>query len=70
MVEHQIVALGVVGSNPITHPIFAPVAQLDRARASGVRGQGFESSLGYHAPYSAWQGHVSRINIFRQQSVF
>ncbi len=34
LVEHQVVALVVVGSSPITHPIYikqAPVAQLDRA---------------------------------------
>ena len=30
--------------------MFAPVAQLDRARASGARGQRFESSRAYHIP--------------------
>ena len=58
LAEHQVVALGVVGSSPITHPIlpqtgavhiqpapvsFAPVAQLDRAPDFESVGRGFES---------------------------
>ena len=55
--EHQIVALRAAGSNPVDHPEFillwilflkrglgfAPVAQLDRAFASGAKGRRFES---------------------------
>jgi hypothetical protein len=39
----------VVGSIPIAHPIFAPVAQLDRASDSGSEGRWFESSRAYHS---------------------
>ena len=42
--EHWTVAPGVGGSNPLAHPINAPVAQLDRASASGAEGRRFESS--------------------------
>ncbi len=45
-------ALGVVGSNPITHPIYstfhALVAQLDRASDFGSEGYGFDSYRAYH----------------------
>ena len=50
LAEHQVVALGVVGSSPIIHPILffpdlfpAPVAQLDRASDFESAGRGFES---------------------------
>ena len=46
MVEHQIVALRVAGSIPVDHPLIyfnAPVAQLDRAFASGAKGYRFKS---------------------------
>ena len=48
-------ALRVVGSSPITHPIFfqrlfiyAFVAQLDRASDFGSEGWGFDSLRAYH----------------------
>ena len=62
-VEHQVVALGVEGSSPFTHPIFiiplqntqsilqrycfAPVAQLDRAPDFESVGRPFESGRAY-----------------------
>ncbi len=62
-VEHQVVALGVEGSSPFTHPIFiiplqntqsilqrycfAPVAQLDRAPDFESVGRRFESCRAY-----------------------
>jgi hypothetical protein len=48
--EHWTVAPGVGGSSPLAHPKLltklpdAPVAQLDRASASGAEGRRFESS--------------------------
>ena len=49
LVEPQVVALVVVGSSPITHPIknFAPVAQLDRAPDFESVGRPFESGRAY-----------------------
>ena len=58
LVEPQVVALVVVGSSPITHPIkilkktpkifnYAPVAQLDRAPDFESVGRGFESLRAY-----------------------
>ena len=55
VVEPQVVALVVVGSSPITHPIKyyqkslykAPVAQLDRAPDFESVGRGFESLRAY-----------------------
>ena len=48
LVEHQVVALGVEGSSPFTHPIFhAPVAQLDRAPDFESVGRRFESCRAY-----------------------
>ena len=54
--EHQVVALGIAGSNPVVHPnVFgfkqnnlnvaaeAPVAQLDRAVAFEAKGWVFKS---------------------------
>ena len=46
--EHWTVAPGVGGSNPLAHPTNAPVAQLDRASASGAEGRRFESSQARH----------------------
>ena len=44
LVERRTVDPGVAGSIPVTHPIFfAPVAQLDRASASGAEGSEFNS---------------------------
>ena len=43
LVELRIVVPAVVGSNPIIHPLFASVAQLDRATDFGSVGWGFES---------------------------
>jgi hypothetical protein len=53
LVEHRIVAPVVEGSIPFAHPKFsrAPVAQLDRAIASGAIGHGFESRRAYHNQY-------------------
>ena len=58
MVERQVVALVVVGSSPITHPILpfpnvsvfnpAPVAQLDRAPDFESVGRRFESFRARH----------------------
>jgi hypothetical protein len=42
LAEHRVVAPVVVGSIPITHPIYAPVAQLDRAPDFESVGRGFE----------------------------
>ncbi len=59
LAEHQVVALGVVGSSPITHPIFsffqsqAPVAQLDRASDFESAGRGFESLRARQNPPSS-----------------
>ena len=48
LVEHQVVALGVEGSSPFTHPIFhAPVAQMDRAPDFESVGRPFESGRAY-----------------------
>ncbi len=48
LVEHQVVALGVEGSSPFTHPIFyAPVAQMDRAPDFESVGRRFESCRAY-----------------------
>ena len=48
LVEHQVVALGVEGSSPFTHPIFhAPVAQPDRAPDFESVGRPFESGRAY-----------------------
>ena len=49
LAEHQVVALVVVGSSPITHPILpqAPVAQLDRAPDFESVGRRFESCRAY-----------------------
>ena len=51
--EHQVVALGIAGSNPVVHPSLpqksnyliaeAPVAQLDRAVAFEAKGWVFKS---------------------------
>ena len=46
--EHWTVAPVVGGSNPLAHPNNAPVAQLDRASASGAEGRRFESSQARH----------------------
>ena len=43
MVELLTVDQAVVGSNPIIHPSFASVVQLDRATDFGSVGWGFES---------------------------
>ncbi len=43
MVELLTVDQAVVGSNPIIHPSFASVVQLDRATEFGSVGWGFES---------------------------
>lgn len=49
LAEHRVVASGVVGSIPITHPIFfAPVAQLDRAPDFESVGRGFETLRARH----------------------
>ena len=55
LVEHRIVAPVVEGSIPFAHPKFlrAPVAQLDRAIASGAIGHGFESRRAYHNQFTA-----------------
>ena len=42
MVEPQIVDLVVAGSSPVSHPIDAPVAQLDRASDFESAGCRFE----------------------------
>ena len=62
LVEHRVVAPAVVGSNPITHPIFAPVAQLDRAPDFESVGRRFESCRARQIVKSTFNGVVFLLN--------
>ena len=49
LVERGIVVPEATGSSPVTHPFFAPVAQLDRASDFESEGRRFESYRVYGA---------------------
>ena len=54
LVEHGIVVPEAMGSSPITHPSFAPVAQLDRASDFESEGRRFESYRVYLCVFFLW----------------
>ncbi len=66
-----------VGSNPTLTalfvyqiPFFAPVAQLDRASASGAEGRRFESFRAYCIPFGFYAVNTIRMNTFKTISEF
>ncbi len=69
LAEHSAVAREVGGSSPLVHPdtdpngsddksIGAPVAQLDRALASGAKGRRFDSCRAHSFPNQELQAEV------------